>query len=150
MWADAHGAVAEEERRGQQRRSPWPRASSVAFSCEEATHRGQSLHVGAGQAEVADHVENPVVGCKVQRCSSVLEKTKKDPRILLTIVPEDNSYGVYPTGQRWVGDWERKRRRGPPSLEPHCLLREASQAERFQIFFSEKSNFKIKLKKMQE
>lgn len=53
------------------------RPSPEASSCRKATHRGQRLHVGAHQTEVADHVENPVVGGQVQRCAAILQDTEK-------------------------------------------------------------------------
>ena len=56
-----------------------PRALGAWDVCnrQKATHQGQRLHVGARQTQVADHVQDPVVGGKVQRRPSVLEETKK-------------------------------------------------------------------------
>lgn len=41
------------------------------------THRGQSLHIGTHQTEVSDHIQDPVVGCKVERSPSILGRERK-------------------------------------------------------------------------
>lgn len=97
------------------------------------THRGQGLHVGARQTEVADHIQNPVVGCEVQRRSAVLENTKNPKRVLLTIVAEDSPAGSLhhgPALSEGSGIPPKTQEVWLPSPETRPLLREASPAER--------------------
>lgn len=61
----------------------------MAFSRQQVAHRGQRLHVGARQTQVADHVQNPVVGGQVQRRSSILEETKRPERVLRDCCEDD-------------------------------------------------------------
>ena len=69
-----------------------PETFAVIFFCQRATHRGQRLHIGARQTQVADHVQNPVVGGKVQRRPSILQETKRPGRVL-TLAAEDDMCG---------------------------------------------------------
>lgn len=81
--------------------------SPEAFSCRKATHRGQRLHVGARQTEVADHVENPVVGGQVQGGAAILQDTEAPEG------SEDGARGWRASPPRGVWDPpERSRRRG--------------------------------------
>ena len=96
-----------------------PETFAVIFSCQRATHRGQRLHVGAHQTQVADHVQNPVVGGEVQRRPSILQETKRPGRVL-TLAAEDDVYGGISRGQHCVRIWEppgRDRRRGLLALQ---------------------------------
>lgn len=108
-----------------------PPPLEVAFSGQKATHRGQRLHVGARQTEVADHVEDPVVGGQVQRCASILQDTGR-PKKELRTVPADPG----PALGQGAGT-HQKEAGGEACFSRNLHLpKEASQAQRSPVLFS--------------
>lgn len=63
-----------------------------SFSSARGLLTEVSAHIGAHQTQVADHVQNPVAGGKVQRRPSILQETKR-PGETSPLLPADDMCG---------------------------------------------------------